>query len=75
MPNTNEIGNTWIFDFNARYEVGQALASTQLMACADLTSPLERSICLQQDAAVLLLPLIGMTSKNTTSAGGICTST
>jgi iron complex outermembrane receptor protein len=28
VPNTNEIGNTWIFDFNARYEVGQALAST-----------------------------------------------
>jgi iron complex outermembrane receptor protein len=28
VPNTHEIGNTWIFDFNARYEVGQALAST-----------------------------------------------
>ncbi len=28
VPNTNEIGNTWILDFNARYEVGQALAST-----------------------------------------------
>jgi outer membrane receptor protein involved in Fe transport len=26
-PNTNEIGNTWICDFNARYEVGEALAS------------------------------------------------
>jgi iron complex outermembrane receptor protein len=26
--NTNEIGNTWIFDFNTRYEVGKALAST-----------------------------------------------
>ena len=28
VPNTNEIGNTWIFDFNARYDLGQALAST-----------------------------------------------
>jgi len=28
VPNTNEIGNTWIFDFNARYELGHALAST-----------------------------------------------
>jgi iron complex outermembrane receptor protein len=28
VPNTNEIGNTWIFDFNARYELGRALAST-----------------------------------------------
>jgi len=28
VPNTNEIGNTWIFDFNARYEVGQAFAGT-----------------------------------------------
>jgi hypothetical protein len=26
--NTNEIGNTWIFDFNTRYAVGQALASS-----------------------------------------------
>jgi iron complex outermembrane receptor protein len=28
VPNTNEIGNTWIFDFNTRFEIGQALAST-----------------------------------------------
>jgi iron complex outermembrane recepter protein len=28
VPNTNEIGNSWIFDFNARYEAGQAFAST-----------------------------------------------
>jgi iron complex outermembrane receptor protein len=28
VPNTNELGNSWIFDFNSRYEVGQALAST-----------------------------------------------
>jgi iron complex outermembrane recepter protein len=28
VPNTNEIGNSWVFDFNARYEIGQALAST-----------------------------------------------
>jgi hypothetical protein len=28
VPNTNEIGNTWIFDFNARCEVGQVLAPT-----------------------------------------------
>ena len=28
VPNTNEIGNSWICDFNARYEVGQAHAST-----------------------------------------------
>ena len=28
VANTHEIGNTWIFDFNARYELGQALAST-----------------------------------------------
>jgi iron complex outermembrane receptor protein len=28
VPNNNEIGNTWIYDFNARWEVGQALAST-----------------------------------------------
>lgn len=28
VPNTNEIGNTWIFDFNARYEVSQALANS-----------------------------------------------
>jgi iron complex outermembrane receptor protein len=27
VPNTNEIGNTWIFDFNARCEMGQAFAS------------------------------------------------
>jgi iron complex outermembrane receptor protein len=27
-PNTNEIGNTWIVDFNARYGIGQALART-----------------------------------------------
>jgi iron complex outermembrane recepter protein len=27
VPNTHEIGNTWIFDFNARYEAGHALAS------------------------------------------------
>jgi iron complex outermembrane receptor protein len=27
VPNTNELGNTWIFDFNARYEVGQVVAS------------------------------------------------
>jgi iron complex outermembrane recepter protein len=26
--NTNEIGNTWIFDLNAHYEVGQALAGS-----------------------------------------------
>jgi hypothetical protein len=26
-PNDNEIGNTWIFDFNARYEVGRAFAN------------------------------------------------
>jgi outer membrane receptor protein involved in Fe transport len=28
VPNTNEIGNSWVCDFNARYEVGQAHAST-----------------------------------------------
>jgi iron complex outermembrane receptor protein len=28
VPNMNEIGNSWIFDFNARYEMGQTLAST-----------------------------------------------
>ena len=28
IPNSHEIGNTWIFDFNARYEIGHALAST-----------------------------------------------
>jgi iron complex outermembrane receptor protein len=28
VPNTHELGNTWIFDFNARYEAGQALATT-----------------------------------------------
>jgi iron complex outermembrane receptor protein len=28
VPNTNEFGNSWIFDFNANYEVGQTLAST-----------------------------------------------
>ena len=28
VPNTHEIGNTWIFDFNARYDVGQGVAST-----------------------------------------------
>jgi iron complex outermembrane receptor protein len=27
-PNTHEIGNSWIVDFNARYEAGQALANT-----------------------------------------------
>ena len=26
VPNANEIGNTWVFDCNARYEVGQAFA-------------------------------------------------
>ena len=26
VPNSNELGNSWIFDFNTRYEVGQALA-------------------------------------------------
>jgi outer membrane receptor protein involved in Fe transport len=29
VANTHEIGNTWIFDFNSRYEIGQALASAQ----------------------------------------------
>jgi iron complex outermembrane receptor protein len=29
VPNTHEIGNTWMFDFNARYEAGQAWASTK----------------------------------------------
>ena len=28
VPNTNEIGNTWIFDLNAHYEVGQRFASS-----------------------------------------------
>jgi iron complex outermembrane receptor protein len=28
VPNSNELGDTWIFDFNARYEVGQALRTT-----------------------------------------------
>ena len=27
VPNTNEIGNTWIFDLNARYEFGQGAAN------------------------------------------------
>ena len=27
IPNTNEIGNTWIVDANVRYEVGQAFAA------------------------------------------------
>jgi iron complex outermembrane receptor protein len=26
VPNTHKIGNTWIFDFSARYQTGQALA-------------------------------------------------
>jgi iron complex outermembrane receptor protein len=32
VPNTNEIGNTWIFDFNARYDVGHAGAYVALGA-------------------------------------------
>ena len=28
LPNTNELGNSWVLDFNSRYEIGQALAST-----------------------------------------------
>jgi len=28
LPNSNELGNFWVFDFNARYEAGQALAAT-----------------------------------------------
>jgi iron complex outermembrane receptor protein len=28
VANTNEVGNTWIFDFNARFDASQALAST-----------------------------------------------
>ena len=27
VPNTNEIGNTWICDLNARYEFGQGAAN------------------------------------------------
>jgi len=26
LPNTNEIGNTWIFDVNARFETGKVLS-------------------------------------------------
>jgi len=25
VPNSNELGNSWIFDMNVRYEVGQVL--------------------------------------------------
>ena len=28
VPNSNELGNSWFVDMNARYEIGQALAGS-----------------------------------------------
>jgi iron complex outermembrane receptor protein len=34
VPNTNETGNTWIYDFTARYELGKSLAKNTWLAGA-----------------------------------------
>jgi hypothetical protein len=34
VPNTHETGNTWIYDFTARYELGKSLAKNTWLAAA-----------------------------------------